>query len=72
MPVYEYHCKTCEDSFEVLRPMGAMAVGTCPEGHAGVTKVLSTFATVSKADGCVSTAALPDTPCNPGGCACCN
>lgn len=48
MPLYEYFCKTCNDKFEVLRPMGKVAVAeACPEGHPGAVKVLSVFATVS-------------------------
>ena len=73
MPIYEYYCKTCHDSFDVRQPMGEMVQEmSCPEGHAGAQKALSVFAAVVKADGSVSTAALPDTPCTPSGCARCN
>lgn len=48
VPVYEYFCKSCDDKFEVLAPMGRMTqVLDCPEGHLGARKVLSVFATVS-------------------------
>lgn len=29
MPVYDYRCTSCETRFEVNRPMGATAQGTC-------------------------------------------
>ena len=48
MPLYEYHCKTCASTFDVMRPMGQVPVEErCPEGHGGAAKVLSTFATVT-------------------------
>ena len=73
MPLYEYHCKNCDDSFEVLQPMGGMvAEMTCPEGHEGAQKVLSVFATVVKGDACAVPDALPAASCTPGGCASCN
>lgn len=69
MPVYEYFCKSCEDTFEELRPMGQMtAVATCPEGHDGAQKVLSMFASVSKAEGCMSPSSMPTSGCGAGAC----
>jgi putative FmdB family regulatory protein len=71
MPVYEYFCKTCDDTFEVRTSMSNMtAVAECPEGHAGARKVLSVFATVSSG----SAEPAGEACCSPMGCgaeACC-
>lgn len=48
MAVYEYYCKSCDDKFEVLKPMAKVqSLEVCPEGHKGAAKVLSVFASVS-------------------------
>ena len=72
MPVYEYYCRPCDNSFEVLTPMGSMTQeAICPEAHEGAQKALSVFASVIKAEGCASPSPLPTAPCQaPGGCAC--
>lgn len=45
MALYEYRCRTCDDVFEVRRPMSeAGAPAVCPEGHADTVKLLSMFA----------------------------
>ena len=31
MPTYEYACKKCGHEFEILRPMSAKPLTTCPE-----------------------------------------
>lgn len=73
MPLYEFKCRTCDDTFEVRRPMSeAGAPATCPQGHDGAVRLLSVFASV----GATSTAA--PAPARPaagghgcgGGCAC--
>lgn len=72
MPVYEYYCRPCDNSFEVLTNLGAMAQDTvCPECHEDAPKALSLFASVIKAEGCESPSPLPTAPCQAaGGCAC--
>ncbi len=48
MPVYEYVCDNCAIRFEELRPLSRMHdAATCPDGHAGGQRVLSTFAALS-------------------------
>jgi len=66
MPLYEYYCRDCRAKFELLRPMSRMdGTATCPEGHAGGRRVLSTFVALSKgSDGEVSSV-------GGGGCAGC-
>ncbi|MBI4496706.1 MAG: zinc ribbon domain-containing protein [Chloroflexi bacterium] len=45
MPIYEYTCPTCDVRFEVLRAMSQSdAPATCPAGHEGAQRVLSSFA----------------------------
>lgn len=41
MPVYEYRCKDCGHSLEVIRPMGAGPPGPCPECAGELRRVWS-------------------------------
>ena len=68
MPLYEYYCKSCQQRFELLRSMGRMDdPATCPEGHGGADRVLSTFAAFTQGDSGVSEAIAGGSPCS--GCA---
>ncbi len=34
MPLYEYHCRTCNETFTRLRPMGTAGIDSeCSRGH---------------------------------------
>ncbi|MEU8459904.1 zinc ribbon domain-containing protein [Streptomyces sp. NPDC029003] len=45
MPRYEYRCRTCDDTFEISRPMAQSAEpADCPAGHADTVKLLSAVA----------------------------
>jgi putative FmdB family regulatory protein len=72
MPLYEFKCRECDDTFEVRRPMSeAGDPATCPEGHEGAVRLLSVFASVGTSG---ATAPAPATRptghgCG-GGCAC--
>lgn len=47
MPLYEYRCRTCDETFEERRPMSqANDPATCPHGHDGAVRMLSVFASV--------------------------
>ncbi len=47
MPLYEFRCRTCDEAFEVRRPMAqANDPATCPAGHADSVRLLSVFASV--------------------------
>ena len=49
MPIYEYVCSDCDSRFDQLRPVGRMdEPASCPSGHVGAQRVLSTFAALSK------------------------
>lgn len=72
MPLYEFKCRECENTFEVRRPMSeASDPATCPQGHEGAVRLLSVFASVG-----ASGAAAPAPAARPsgggcgGGCAC--
>ncbi|MFQ6265973.1 FmdB family zinc ribbon protein [Kutzneria viridogrisea] len=62
MPIYEFRCRECGDTFEVNRPMsGAGDPAHCPEGHQDTVKLLTTVG--------VSTGAAA--PAGGGGGGCC-
>ncbi|MEU0403345.1 zinc ribbon domain-containing protein [Streptomyces sp. NPDC006197] len=45
MPRYEYRCRTCDDTFELSRPMAeSSAPAACPVGHDDTVKLLSAVA----------------------------
>ena len=71
MPLYEFRCKTCDDTFEVRRPMSeSSAPATCPQGHDGAVRLLSVFASVGAAGAPAPSAApRPAGGCG-GACAC--
>lgn len=46
MALYDYRCRTCDERFEVRRPMAAESAAVpCPDGHLDTVRVLSVFAT---------------------------
>ncbi|WP_117000694.1 FmdB family zinc ribbon protein [Desertimonas flava] len=48
MALYEYRCRTCDERFEVRRPMAeANDPAPCPRGHTRTVRLLSSFASVS-------------------------
>ena len=73
MPLYEFKCRTCDDTFEVRRPMSeAGDPATCPQGHDGAVRLLSVFASVG-ATGAAPSAAPAARPAGHGcggACAC--
>jgi putative FmdB family regulatory protein len=68
MPLYEYYCESCNQRFELLRPVSRMDdAAPCPEGHGDADRVLSTFAAFTQGDSGTSEAIAGSNPC--GGCA---
>lgn len=60
MPLYEYRCRTCDQSFELRRPMSdSNAPAPCPEGHVDSVRLLSVFASVGGAAGGTATSGVP-------------
>ncbi|CAB4873742.1 unannotated protein [freshwater metagenome] len=47
MPLYEFRCRTCDESFELRRSMAeSNAPAACPSGHDNAVRLLSVFASV--------------------------
>jgi putative FmdB family regulatory protein len=68
VPLYEYRCPTCDETFEARRPMAeASDPIECPQGHIGSRRLLSMFASVGGA----SSAPAPTTAPRPSGGGCC-
>lgn len=69
MPLYEYRCPICDDTFEARRPMAeASEPIDCPQGHAGSRRLLSMFASVG---GAGASAPAPSSAPRPSGGGCC-
>ncbi|MFN8020436.1 MAG: zinc ribbon domain-containing protein [Acidimicrobiales bacterium] len=52
MPLYEYRCRTCDEAFELRRPMSeSSAPAECPQGHVDSVRLLSVFASVGGSSG---------------------
>lgn len=52
MPLYEYRCRTCDEHFELRRPMrDADLDATCPGGHRDAARLLPAFAVTRGAAG---------------------
>ena len=62
VPLYEFRCRTCDDVFEVRRPMSeSSAPAPCPDGHADTVRLLSVFANAGSAS------SIPVAGAPPGG-----
>ncbi len=71
VPLYEFKCKECDDTFEVRRPMSeAGDAATCPQGHDGAVRLLSVFASVGASSGGAPAAAPKAGGGCGGACAC--
>jgi len=69
MPRYKFRCHTCDDVFEIDRPMArASEPANCPQGHAETLKLLSTVALTGRAGATGS--AAPAGGCCGGACGC--
>jgi putative FmdB family regulatory protein len=68
VPLYEYRCPICDDTFEARRPMAeASDPIDCPQGHAGSRRLLSVFASVGAAGAAAPAASSTPRPSG-GGC----
>jgi putative FmdB family regulatory protein len=69
MPLYEYRCRTCDDTFELRRSVeDANAPATCPDGHSDAVRLLSVFAAAKVGAGS-DPSPRPSAPCG-SHCAC--
>ena len=68
MPLYDFRCRTCGDTFEVRRSMAdAGDPASCPAGHADTVKLMPLVAVGGRAAG---DATMP-APAPTGGGGCC-
>lgn len=52
MPLYDFRCRTCGETFEVRRPMAdADGAAPCPHGHAETVRLLPLVAVGGRATG---------------------
>lgn len=70
MPLYEYFCPTCKDTFEQLRPaQKADEATTCPAcQQPAAQRVLSLFASTVKTNDGAALSAMPQSFPMGGGC----
>jgi len=60
MPLYEFRCRTCDEAFEVRRPMSeANDPAMCSAGHDDSVRLLSVFASVGASSAGSSPAPAP-------------
>ena len=68
MPLYDYYCRPCNETFTQLRSMTAAGESsTCGRGHRAM-KVITVPGAISV--GGVATAVEEEAPASGGGCAC--
>jgi len=68
VPLYEFRCKSCDDTFEVRRSMAeSNDPASCPAGHDNAVRLLSVFASVGASAG-GSSAPVASAPTSGGGC----
>ncbi len=65
MPTYEYRCLACDERFEQRTTFAAADEARCPNGHAQVKRLLSSFGV---ARGGVAAAPSPVSVPSGGGC----
>lgn len=69
VPIYEYRCRQCGDTFTVSRPMIASSdPASCPEGHTDTTRLLSVAGTVTTLGSGPTPAPTSGGGCCGGGC----
>ena len=67
MPIYEYHCPTCENKFDKLQSMSSSGAD-CPNCEQPAKRIISVFAAVSGSDSSGDTGYSPLPPMGAGGC----
>jgi putative FmdB family regulatory protein len=69
VPLYEYRCRTCDETFERRRPMSeSSAPAECSAGHVDSIRLLSVFASTGGAAAGSSSAATSGAPRSGGVC----
>jgi putative FmdB family regulatory protein len=68
MPVYEFKCAGCGETYSEIRRMGDDTGVPCPRcGSTDTKKLISTFASISKSSSPVRAAATPSCSYTGGG-----
>ena len=69
MPIYEYHCPTCNNKFEKLQSMNATGAD-CPQCEQPAKRALSVFASITAGGSSDSSdfTPMPAPPLRGGGC----
>lgn len=69
MPIYEYHCPTCNNRFEKLQSMSSTGAD-CPQCEQPAKRALSVFASISAggSSGDSEFSQMPAPPIRGGGC----
>ena len=68
---YDYRCRTCDERFEVERPMSAVVTSTpCPDGHLDTVRVLTPFMTAGVGSSRAAAAPSGGGGCCGGACGC--
>ncbi len=67
MPLYEYHCPTCDHRFDKLQSMSATGAD-CPRCEQPARRAISVFAAVSRGDSSGPAEFGPLPPMGGGGC----
>ena len=55
MPIYEYQCEECENTFEMIRKITAEPLKECPECGGPVNKLVSSTSFILKGGGWYAT-----------------
>lgn len=70
MPLYEYHCKSCNDTFELRQKFSDPPASTCPACGGEVEKLISQSGFSLKGQGWYNDGygnSKPASPCQSGG-----
>jgi putative FmdB family regulatory protein len=71
VPLYEYRCRDCDETFELRRSMAeSNDPAACPAGHANTVRLLSVFASVGATTGAGPASAPPPSGGCGAGCGC--
>jgi putative FmdB family regulatory protein len=71
VPLYDFRCRTCGDTFEVRRSMADAATpAACPAGHADTVKLMSLVAVGGRAGSDPAPSPMAGGGCCGGGCGC--
>jgi putative FmdB family regulatory protein len=71
VPLYDFRCRTCGDTFELRRSMAeADAPAPCPEGHHDTVKLLPLIAVGGRVSAAAARAPVATGGCCGGACGC--